>query len=125
MSQWIALIGMLCVVAAPLRAVEWLEEHCIHCHDESTSEGGLNLADLNLDADDQVNLAKWAKVYDRVAAGEMPPEGEERPKKEDIANFLQVTADTLNAIWAQRYPACCGVRCQTNSFWQPHRRESC
>lgn len=63
----------------------FLEQHCLDCHDDVSASGGLNLADLTLDADDPVSLGKWAKVRDRVAAGEMPPvqgpAGTERPRR--------------------------------------------
>ena len=82
---------------------DFLHQHCVHCHDDSTTEGGLNLADLKLVADDPVNLAKWAKVHDRVVAEEMPPEDEEHPEANEIAQFVKLTASTLNDTWKQRY----------------------
>ncbi len=81
----------------------FIERHCIHCHDESTTEGGLNLADLKLEADDPVGLTRWAKIHDRLEAGEMPPEDEEQPSRSEIAEFVKLTSNTLNATWKERY----------------------
>ena len=81
----------------------FLDTHCVHCHDDIVSKGGLNLADLKLDAADPVNLRTWAKVHDRVAAGEMPPKGEDRPGRREAEAFVRRTADTLTATWEQRY----------------------
>ncbi len=81
----------------------FLQRHCVHCHDDSTTEGGLNLADMKLDENDPVNLAKWAKIHDRVASGEMPPEDEERPDANKMAQFVMLTANRLNEVWQQRY----------------------
>lgn len=82
---------------------EFLQEHCIHCHDNSDAEGGLDLTSLTLGKGDVISLKKWAVVYDRIAAGEMPPEGEDRPDPKDTDKFLQLTASTLQSIWHQRY----------------------
>lgn len=112
MFTWLGLIFGFCLLPqAVLAEVEtgslaghtFLQQHCFHCHEDGNAEGGLNLAELKLDANDTVNLAKWAKVHDRVVAGEMPPEFEERPAKEEIGSFVRQNAETLNAAWMQRY----------------------
>ena len=82
---------------------QFLEQYCIHCHDDRLARGGLNLADLTLDAADPVNLEKWAKIHDRVVAGEMPPEREGPPDQQDLNGFVGATAATLNTTWAERY----------------------
>ena len=81
----------------------FLQEYCIHCHDGGTTEGDLNLEDLTINPADAVNLGIWAKVYDRVVAGEMPPEEEQRPDSQDLQAFCNLTASTLNATWKRRY----------------------
>ena len=43
------------------------------CHSGSTVEGGLNLEQLGDDLRQPGLLAKWVRLHDRVAAGEMPP----------------------------------------------------
>ncbi len=82
---------------------DFLQQYCVHCHDDSTAEGGFNLADLKLHASDPVNLAKWAKVHDRVVAGEMPPEDEEQPEASEVAQFVTLTERTLTETWKKRY----------------------
>lgn len=81
----------------------FLQEHCIHCHDDGNPEGGLNLEALTLEPSDTVNLARWAKVFDRIAAGEMPPEDEARPETEAVAEFTRITSDALLTAWKDRY----------------------
>ncbi|MFN3151522.1 DUF1592 domain-containing protein [Bremerella sp.] len=88
---------------SPLHEHALIQQHCVHCHDDSTAEGGLDLAGLSADSHDVVNLALWAKVHDRVASGEMPPEDEERPDPDAVSDFLQLTTKTLNQHWNQRY----------------------
>ncbi len=51
----------------------FLDRHCLECHDDQTSRGELNLLDLALAPDDAANRAKWVRLHDRVARGEMPP----------------------------------------------------
>lgn len=48
--------------------------HCLDCHDASTQEGGLDLASLSRDISNEAVMAKWVRIHDRVAEGEMPPE---------------------------------------------------
>ncbi|MEL7265953.1 MAG: DUF1587 domain-containing protein, partial [Planctomycetota bacterium] len=103
---------MILLLVAPAIADEFpvspaartfLQQHCFHCHEDGNAEGDLNLADLKLDANDPVNLATWAKVHDRVAAGEMPPKDEEQPGTREVAEFVRLAARTLNNQWANRY----------------------
>lgn len=53
----------------------FLDRHCTGCHDDQTRKGDLNLLDLDFAPDDPENRAKWVRLHDRVAKGEMPPEG--------------------------------------------------
>ena len=57
-----------------------IEDSCIHCHDEST-DTALNFEALDFDLKNEKTFAMWERVYDRVTAGEMPPEDEDRPDK--------------------------------------------
>ncbi|MCB9922617.1 MAG: DUF1592 domain-containing protein [Planctomycetaceae bacterium] len=63
----------------------------------------MNLQDLKIQPDDTVNLAKWAKVYDRIVSGEMPPQDEERPDPKEVAAFTKLTASALKSTWRDRY----------------------
>ncbi len=82
---------------------KFLQTHCVHCHEGSSSEGGLDLASLRFDADDAILLSRWARVHDRVAAGEMPPDGEERPEPSEVDEFLKQAAVSLKQAWDLRY----------------------
>jgi len=87
----------------PEKVHVFLEQHCYECHDDLTTEGGVNLLDLEFDPADPHNLAIWAKVHDRAELGEMPPEGEPRPEKKKLADFTARTANVLEATWRERY----------------------
>ncbi len=81
----------------------FLQEYCVHCHDGGTSEGGLNLEDLEVKSTDPVNLATWAKVYDRIVSGEMPPEVEARPDPQTLNAFSLAIASAITDAWKSRY----------------------
>ncbi len=74
---------------APVREV--IDARCAGCH-AADGKGRLDLTALTFDPADGRNFARWAAVYDRVAAGEMPPKG----KHLDPAERQQLT-DGLGA----------------------------
>lgn len=86
-------------VPAPSR--EFFEQHCIACHDADTKEGGLDLTSLPLDAAPDA-FHTWVRVHDRIAAGEMPPAGEDRPADADIAAITTALDRWLMATEAER-----------------------
>jgi len=69
------------------RAEPFLENHCFDCHDDETSEAGLNL--LELGPVDQINAAVWKSVWAQVFMGEMPPKNKTRPQILDRLRFSE------------------------------------
>src|ERR1043166_5362363 len=65
----------------------FVESHCSECHDPDTKKGGLDLAGLGFQLHDPAPFAKWVKVDDRVAAGEMPPKKKPRPAPTELKSF--------------------------------------
>jgi hypothetical protein len=47
-------------------------------------KGGLDLTALPFQPADPDNFARWVKVHDRIAAGEMPPKKKPRPSAADV-----------------------------------------
>ena len=68
---------------------------CSSCHNEEDRKGGLDLGALAFDPEDRGSFAKWVKVHDRVAAGEMPPKEKRRPPAEALEKFIGGLASTL------------------------------
>ena len=66
---------------APIKgSAEFFDQYCSECHYEDQS-GGLDLSELTFEPDNRDNFATWVRVFDRVAAGEMPPkEGQRTPR---------------------------------------------
>ena len=83
-------------VLAPV-ALAFLRQNCAACHNKGLASGGLNLAATAFKPTDAANFAHWVKLYDRVAAGEMPPKGAAQPTPAARKAFLAVLAQPLAA----------------------------
>lgn len=75
----------------------FLDRHCYECHDDLSTKGGLDLYALPTDLSDPATLEKWIRIYDRVEAGEMPPEDRESPAFGEVRNFGEALAPSLAA----------------------------
>jgi len=76
----------------------FLKANCVACHNGQTKQGGLDLAALMAaPATGPDDHARWVRVHDRVAAGEMPPKAMPRPEPAKQAAFLRSLSATLTA----------------------------
>lgn len=75
----------------------FLKAHCLGCHDADARKGGLDLASLADKFDDPAVAARWVRVHDRIAAGEMPPPKKSRPPKAESDAALKSLTDALVA----------------------------
>ena len=73
-----------------------VDSSCIHCHDADT-QNGMSFEELGYDLTDPVTFRIWEKVFDRVSAGEMPPESEERPNPLILEVALRALEKDLRA----------------------------
>lgn len=69
-----------------------IENSCLDCHDDLEQKGNLRLDTLASVDDDPSTMHRWLQIYDRVAAGEMPP-----PKKRFSEEERNQLIDTLGA----------------------------
>lgn len=83
--------------APPSHIRAFVEEHCLDCHEGDTAKANLDLATLGVNLGDPKAFATWVKVYDRVAASEMPPGKGRRPPPAQTKSFLTALADPLIA----------------------------
>jgi len=82
--------------AAKLRS--FLDAHCTSCHDADSKKGGLDLTEtVNWSLPDQ--MARWVRVHDRVAKGEMPS-GKRKPAAEQTKQFLSELSQGLTQAHA-------------------------
>lgn len=88
----IALVSSLFAVAGaetlPPTTAGVIKAHCVDCHDVTTHEGGLDLTALGNDLSDAGVFAKWERIFDRVADGEMPPKDAAKLSDEERKKFL-------------------------------------
>src|SRR5690554_1954893 len=75
----------------------FLSEYCIDCHQGPEAEANLDLSKLNTALADQETLRRWARVHDRIAAGEMPPAEMPQPRQDETAAALGGLAAALTA----------------------------
>lgn len=85
------------MAAGPSHIHNFVQEHCLDCHEGDTSKAGLDLSTLGLDLGKRNTFEAWVKVYDRVAAGEMPPGKGRKPPQTQARRFLQALGDPLIA----------------------------
>ena len=106
-----ALLAVL-VLAAPLRAAgadaapqpvsAFLQAHCVACHEGPGAEGGFAVDGLGFDPADPAGDRRWARLIDRVEAGEMPPAEAAGPAPADRAAFARAAGDWLRERIARR-----------------------
>jgi hypothetical protein len=89
-----SLAGAANVAPATLRP--YLEKYCYECHDGDVTKGGLDLGTLPYGEEPAVHV-RWVRVFDRITAGEMPPEKKPRPEESASRAFLAALGKDLTA----------------------------
>jgi hypothetical protein len=83
-------------------AKSFFANYCNDCHADGADEGGLDLASLGSDLQDDAIFARWERIYDRVRLGEMPPEDSEQPDSAARQSFVEQLRPTLREAHAAR-----------------------
>ncbi len=76
-------------------AFAFIEDHCLDCHDSFEKKADFDLETLAFDLEDRESFTHWVHVYDRVLAGEMPPEKRKRPDSAALDGFLEALSEPL------------------------------
>src|SRR5437762_2793260 len=92
-----AVAGAVAAGGAPRAVRQFIEQHCLECHDAETKKGDLDLTALKFNLANSTNFSKWVLVHDRVSNGEMPPKKKARPDSADSKAFIKSLALALNA----------------------------
>jgi hypothetical protein len=100
-------LAMALVLAAALPAfaaqegaeqiTAFTDRYCSSCHNDIDKEGGLDLTAMKYAPNDPANFLAWAKVHDRVTAGEMPPKEKKRPAAAELGAFVRTLNTSLVA----------------------------
>ncbi len=80
----------------------FFEAHCYDCHTGEKPKGNLNLELLPAELENPEHFARWVKVHDRLAAGEMPPKDYDVPPAEETAETLGRLKNELTAADRKR-----------------------
>lgn len=84
-----ATVRLAAAPTLPALTDAFLDANCAGCHNDVDKEANLSLESLTFQPNDQANFQTWTKIYERVAAGEMPPAKKRRPEAGATAQFLQ------------------------------------
>lgn len=76
---------------------QFLQTHCLDCHDAESRKGDIDLTSLKMDLSDRVTFDRWVKVHDKVENGDMPPKKKRQPELQERDEFLTSLAQPLRA----------------------------
>lgn len=104
---------LVLMTAAPALSAETLtaqltplfEGHCLHCHGPDTQKARLQLDALSADLNDPAVARRWEKVFDKIAAGEMPPKSEDRPPEKLLTAAKKLLREQLHQASLRRQQA--------------------
>lgn len=107
---WTVIAGLLAIsglafsapVPVPVNLQNFVDAHCIDCHEGDEADGGIDFLELDFDLSNEETARRWILVHDKVTAGEMPPEKKPRPADEEIAEASKLIAADISKAEAQR-----------------------
>ena len=77
------------------RVIPFVKEYCVECHNETTSEGELNLTQYKSVELLGEHFRQWEHVISFMAKEEMPPEGAKQPSPAVRAGILKTIDELL------------------------------
>lgn len=69
------------------RFESFLVKYCVQCHGPQKEEGNFRVDQLSRDFS-SADTHHWAEAIDKVNSGEMPPEAEVQPTREELSSFV-------------------------------------
>ncbi|MGB7343983.1 MAG: DUF1592 domain-containing protein [Pirellulaceae bacterium] len=78
----------------------FLKKFCHDCHADGAAEGGLSLDQMENDLANTSAFARWERLFDRVADGEMPPADSEQPSDSLRKSFITALGRPLHQAHA-------------------------
>jgi mono/diheme cytochrome c family protein len=80
----------------PRSTSDFIESHCIDCHDADSARAGFRIDLLTADFAAGNNAGLWKEVMDKINAGEMPPKKKPRPDPEEASAVTSWVAQNLD-----------------------------
>ena len=81
-------------------AQPFIDNHCLECHDDLTTEGNLDL--LELGPVDETNAALWKSIWAQVALEEMPPKKKKQPGTVERLRFADWIVSELQRVMKKK-----------------------
>ena len=85
-----------------LDPLQFLRTHCIDCHGEKKQKGDRRFDSLTLDFEDLDTAWDWEEILDMLNLGEMPPEDEPQPGREEKFAMIDWIAGELETVHTAR-----------------------
>ncbi len=83
------LVAWACQGAQVPQGINFLENHCLECHDDETAKGALILEHLTGELHDLDHREEWVRIYDIIKSGKMPPPKKSKLSDDQRQAFLQ------------------------------------
>jgi mono/diheme cytochrome c family protein len=80
----------------PKQASEFIESHCLDCHDAGKARAGFRIDLLTADFTAGNNAGQWKEVMDKINSGEMPPKKKPRPDPKEAFEVASWVARQLD-----------------------------
>ena len=82
-------------------SVNFVTKNCLECHSGSNPEASFSVEPLSSSLTDEKAIRFWTQIHDRVARGEMPPQGADQPDREERSMFINAASRSLIKADAQ------------------------
>ncbi|MDG2220225.1 MAG: DUF1592 domain-containing protein [Rubripirellula sp.] len=86
----------------PTAIDQFIRTHCVDCHLDRDSTGGIQFDDLGFDLNKQEIARRWILIHDRVATGEMPPANTDQLDAAATTSFLKTLGREIQAAEKNR-----------------------
>ncbi len=73
----------------------FFENYCANCHGEETQEADVRFDQIAWEITSNDEAQRWQDVLDQLNSGDMPPEGEDHPESDELAETLDVLTKSL------------------------------
>lgn len=80
---------------------QFVDAHCVDCHDKTTKAGGLDLDEVSDVAIDR-NVEAWEKVVHKLNSRQMPPKEAKKPTEAEFNGVVALLSSSLDAIAAAK-----------------------
>jgi len=79
----------------------FLKQHCIECHGPRKQKNEVRVDTLGTDLSDIRTLETWQEILDQLNLGDMPPEEEPQPSRQETDQVIQILTGRLKQAYAQ------------------------